>query len=38
MNRLQILAATRHVYYRPRSGLERTVLNSLASREAVGRK
>lgn len=38
MNRLQILAATRHVYYRPRSGLERTVRNSLVSREAVRRK
>ncbi|MFD9535091.1 DUF4238 domain-containing protein [Streptomyces sp. NPDC060010] len=33
MNGLQVMAATRHVYYRPRSGLERTVRKALPARE-----
>ncbi|MFE9482838.1 DUF4238 domain-containing protein [Streptomyces spororaveus] len=37
MNGLQILAAARHVYYRPRSGLERTVRKVLPARERDGR-
>ncbi|MEU6215580.1 DUF4238 domain-containing protein [Streptomyces sp. NPDC047023] len=34
MNKLQILAATRHVYFRPGSRLERTVRQNLEAREA----
>ncbi|MER5775490.1 DUF4238 domain-containing protein [Streptomyces sp. NPDC002039] len=37
MNRLQILAARRHVFYRPRSGLEHTVRKTLPAREQAGR-
>ncbi len=35
MNSLQVMAAARHVFYRPRSGLERAVRKALPGRERV---